>query len=336
MKTPLIHLLLTFTLVSAANLPAQSHSLPFWTSNDDRAIQARFIGVGAQSVLIEKDGVVFNVPFARLSALSIAQAKRLGEALCQQAPAKPEAAQPQAVVAMVSVRQPVPTKLVVAKPQAVAVTVRVSRPPMPTRAAALASRSVVVAAASVRQPVMGETGLRRLPSEPEWNFLQAYQQGDDVVVHHTTATVFGHDTELGVTDPNDNGRCASGRGTKDNPGIMGCALPVSLARRSTVGSPFAKIPGLPWFSKVEVTHKGKSITVQLIDNGPSAPAPGDPVPAGIDLTPAACLALGIPLEDIRGNRAVFQVSFRLLGAGRLAARNDAVAPDRRTTLLAAK
>lgn len=314
MKTPLIHLLLTLSFASAANLPAQSHSLPFWTSKDDRAIQARFIGVGAQSVLIEKDGVVFNVPFARLSALSIAQAKRLGEAVCQHAPAQPAAAQPQAVATTVSVRQQ----------------------PCPSSAAAPGTRSAAVAAASVRHPMMGETGLRRLPSEPEWNFLQAYQQGDDVVVHHTTATAFGHDTELGVTDPNDNGRCASGRGTRANPGIMGCALPVSLARRSTVGSPFAKIPGLPWFSKVEVTHKGKSITVQLIDNGPSAPAPGDPVPAGIDLTPAACLALGIPLKDIRGNRAVFAVSFRLLGAGRLAARNDAVAPDGPVTLLAVK
>lgn len=263
MKTPLL-LLLSLTLISAGNLYAQPNPVLPWTSNDDRVIQARFIGVGSQSVLIEKDGVVFNVPFTRLSSQSIAQAKRLGGTISQRAPA---------------------------------------------------SRSAVVAAASGRQPAV-TAGLRRLPSGPEWHFLQAYQQGADVVVHHTTATVFGHDTKLGVTDPNDNGRCASGRGTHANPGIMGCALPVSLARRSTVGSPFARIPGLPWFTQVEVTYRGRTITVQLIDNGPSAPKIGDKIPAGIDLTPAACLALGIPLENIRANRVSFPVSFRVLGAMR--------------------
>jgi hypothetical protein len=83
-----------------------------------------------------------------------------------------------------------------------------------------------------------------------------------------------------------------------------------------MGSPFAQRAGLPWFSRVEVTYRGRTITVQLIDNGPSVPKAGDRIPAGIDLTPAACLALGIPLEDIRANRVSFPVSFRVLGAAR--------------------
>jgi hypothetical protein len=65
-----------------------------------------------------------------------------------------------------------------------------------------------------------------------------------------------------------------------------------------------------------VTHKGRSVTVQLIDNGPAAPARFDAIPAGIDLTPAACLALGLSINDIRRNRVAFAVTFRLPGAGR--------------------
>lgn len=157
-----------------------------------------------------------------------------------------------------------------------------------------------------------------LPSEPEWRFLRAYREGGDIVVPNAVATVFGWDSSLKVFDPDDNGKCASGRGTRDNPGLMGCALPVSMERRSTVGSPFPKVPWMQWFTPVVVTYNGKSITVPLIDNGPSAPKPGDRVRAGIDLTPAACLALGISLDDIRKNRVAFNVSFRLPGAGRLA------------------
>lgn len=58
--------------------PARSSELPAWTSNDDRTIHARFLGVGPKSVLIEVNGTTFVVPFARLSAESVSQARRLG------------------------------------------------------------------------------------------------------------------------------------------------------------------------------------------------------------------------------------------------------------------
>ena len=154
-----------------------------------------------------------------------------------------------------------------------------------------------------------------LPSEPEWRFLKVYRDGDDIVVPDAVATVFGWDTALGVRDPDDNGECASGKNTRNHPGLLGCALPVSVARRSTRGSAFPKVPMLPWLAPVVVTRGDKSVAVALIDNGPSAPPPNDPAPAGIDLTPAACLALGVPIEDIRRNRVAFTVSFRLPGAG---------------------
>ncbi len=158
----------------------------------------------------------------------------------------------------------------------------------------------------------------RLPAAPEWRFLNAYREGGDVIVNNTVATVFGWDSKLAVRDPNDNGKCASGLHTMSNPGLLGCALPVSLQRRSTAGSPFAKMQRLPWFTPVVVTYKGKSITVPLIDNGPSMPSRYDSAPAGIDLTPAACLALGASLEDIRRNRVAFSVSFRIPSVARLA------------------
>ena len=65
------------TLATAETAPPASE-LTTWTSNDDRTIRARFLGVGVGSVLIEKDGAVFVVPFARLSPQSVAQAKKLG------------------------------------------------------------------------------------------------------------------------------------------------------------------------------------------------------------------------------------------------------------------
>ena len=173
---------------------------------------------------------------------------------------------------------------------------------------------------AIHRAIVGEPpqadGRVLLPSESEWRFLKVYREGDDIVVPDAVATVFGWDTALGIRDPDDNGECSSGKSTRDHPGLMGCALPVSGARRSTRGSAFPKVPELPWLAHVVVTRGGKSVTLELIDNGPSAPPPNDPEPAGIDLTPAACLALGASLEDIRRNRVAFKVSFRLPGAGR--------------------
>ena len=77
MKTTLITSLL-LTLISSTSANAQSSTLLPWTSNDQKTIEARFIGTGAESVLIEKDGVVSTAPFYHLSAHSIAQAEKWG------------------------------------------------------------------------------------------------------------------------------------------------------------------------------------------------------------------------------------------------------------------
>ena len=88
MKTYLCH---SFILMIACvgNLTASAATLTSWTSNEDHTIRAKFVGVGDLSVLIEKDGVVFNVPFSRLAPHSIEQAKRLGGVIGREMSAAP-------------------------------------------------------------------------------------------------------------------------------------------------------------------------------------------------------------------------------------------------------
>lgn len=134
----------------------------------------------------------------------------------------------------------------------------------------------------------------------------ALVEGDDLVVRGEEATWFG-----GSNDPMDDGCTASGVSTKANPHLLGCSLPMDLGpfakHNPCKGSPF---PKLPWFSKVLVTNRdtATSVTVQLIDIGPSAPPVAT---AAIDLTQAAFRALG---GDLKAGR--LPVDFRILGAAK--------------------
>ncbi len=92
-----------------------------------------------------------------------------------------------------------------------------------------------------------------------WPRFTATIDGDDIVVRGGEATWFG-----GADDPDDDGETASGVNTKLRPSIQGCALPLNYG--PCVGSP---IPKMPWGSRVEVTHEGKTITVPVIDLGPA-------------------------------------------------------------------
>jgi Lytic transglycolase len=136
-------------------------------------------------------------------------------------------------------------------------------------------------------------------SSEGWSFT-AEVDGDDIVVNNTTATWFGGDN-----DPLDNGETASGVMTKGNPNVLGCALPVVPSHPSTAGSPLAFSPRIPWKTKVVVESEGKSLTVDLIDNGPAKSARD-----AIDLTPAA-FEFFAPIE-----KGVIKVSFRILGAAK--------------------
>ena len=123
----------------------------------------------------------------------------------------------------------------------------------------------------------------------------AFVEGDDIVVRDARATWFG-----GANDPEDNGETASGISTIKRPNIQGCALPMNFG--ACVGSP---IPKVPWGTKVEVTHDGKTITVPVIDLGPSR-GTGN----AIDLTVAA-------FEEFAPRaKGKIIVDYRILGGAR--------------------
>lgn len=133
-------------------------------------------------------------------------------------------------------------------------------------------------------------------------------EGNDIVVTGQGATWFGGDD-----DPQDDGSTASGMSTKSNPQIMGCALPLDygtpLSKENPCqGSPLKKIP---WFTNVVVTNRANhaSVTVKLIDLGPSAPPAAH---AAIDLTQEAFTTLG---GDLKAGRLL--VDFRIINGAKL-------------------
>jgi hypothetical protein len=128
-------------------------------------------------------------------------------------------------------------------------------------------------------------------------------EGNDVWVRNVKASWFG-----GPNDPTDSGETASGVNTRENPDILGCALPMAgFHHPATNASP---IPRLPWFTQVRVTNtgNGKSVQVPLIDLGPSLEAPSH---AAIDLTEMTFVQLGgKPSAGIMG------VTFSIVGGAR--------------------
>ena len=72
-------LILTLALTASLTLRAQDITAPqSWTASDGRVITAKFIKLDGESVVIEKDGKQFAVPFAKLKPESVAQAQKLG------------------------------------------------------------------------------------------------------------------------------------------------------------------------------------------------------------------------------------------------------------------
>ena len=65
-------------LTAIVTLRAQDASAPqSWTSSDGRVVQAKFIKLDGESVVIEKDGTQFAVALSKLNADSVALAKKL-------------------------------------------------------------------------------------------------------------------------------------------------------------------------------------------------------------------------------------------------------------------
>lgn len=62
-------------------LPAESTETLTWTASDGRVIQAKFIKLDGESVVMEKDGKQFAVAFAKLNAQSVEHAKNAARTL---------------------------------------------------------------------------------------------------------------------------------------------------------------------------------------------------------------------------------------------------------------
>lgn len=132
----------------------------------------------------------------------------------------------------------------------------------------------------------------------------AVVSGNDIVVNDVTSTWFG-----GNDDPNDNGQTASGLSTRDNPDLVGCALPMDRAGSPrTDGSPIPKLPYLSTMVSVTNRKNNMTLSVKLIDLGPAKP------PASrhaLDLTKAAFKALGGNPDD-----GVMRVDYTIVGGAR--------------------
>ena len=129
-------------------------------------------------------------------------------------------------------------------------------------------------------------------------YWYALVYGSDLIVRGAIATWFG-----GANDPQDNGETASGVNTKDQPDIMGCALPMRGFPdvKSVQGSP---LPRIPWHTPVYVSVPfGITIQTTLIDLGPSRYTNH-----AIDLTTHAFKQLGGDL-----GRGLLSVDYRIIG-----------------------
>lgn len=122
-----------------------------------------------------------------------------------------------------------------------------------------------------------------LVGDGTWPFV-VHVVGEDLVIHDTIMTCFGGAGNGQIFDPDDSGRTASGRNTKDEE-ISGVALPLNTrgrnvdaaTHRALDGSP---LPWLPWGIQVEITVGDLVYTPPdgLVDIGPSkrVQRPGNP------------------------------------------------------------
>lgn len=132
--------------------------------------------------------------------------------------------------------------------------------------------------------------------------------GDDLIVTNQRATWFGGEAD--VKSGQDDGETASGINTVRNPHYMGCALPMDFHRSHNNPCAGSPLPAIPWLTEVEVTcpATNRTVTVRLIDLGPSAPPVAH---AAIDLMQDAFVALGGNLDA-----GELRVDFRIIGGAK--------------------
>lgn len=166
-----------------------------------------------------------------------------------------------------------------------------------------------------------------LAGDGTWPYT-ARIEGEDIVCENIAITCFGGWGGGHNADPQDSGRTASGRNTK-NEVIDGVSIAMDARQfpgmdqrdpggyRALKGAPF---PRIPWGTKVEVTIKGVTYTPAdgIVDLGPGKQAsrPGDP--HALDLTPHAAQHFaggGLSLSRLATGFSA-RGSFRILGAAK--------------------
>jgi hypothetical protein len=166
--------------------------------------------------------------------------------------------------------------------------------------------------------------LTELRGDGTWPF-SIFIDGDDLIVKDTLITSFGGIGGGQIFDPDDSGRTASGRNTK-NEEISGVALPLDTRGRTVDagthkaldGSP---IPWLPWGILVEVKIGDFVYTPPdgLVDIGPAKRVQKPGRPKALDLTVWAArhFAPTMSPKDI-ARRFERRGSYRIIGGAKYA------------------
>lgn len=164
---------------------------------------------------------------------------------------------------------------------------------------------------------------RELKGDGTWPW-SAWVVGEDIVMRDTAITCFGGWGGGNIADPDDNGRTASGRNTK-NEEICGCSIPMDgrlfpamshLEHLALDGAPF---PRIPFGTPVEVTIDGKTILLPdgIVDLGPGHRVQSKTKPKALDLTTWAAKRFS-PVIPISKIAQTFEArgSFRIIGGAR--------------------
>jgi hypothetical protein len=132
-----------------------------------------------------------------------------------------------------------------------------------------------------------------LEGDGTWPWLQATIDGDDIVVRGIIASNF------------DDSSTASGI-PANIPNFLGCAVPMNIPDSATAGSPIPRMPiaSRQIFVRAFCNATNKQVMCRLIVDGPNKM-----LMRGLDLTPAAFVALGFdPAAGL-----IHGVDYRILG-----------------------
>lgn len=152
-------------------------------------------------------------------------------------------------------------------------------------------------------------------------------EGDDIVCENIVITCFGGWGAGHNADPQDSGRTASGKNTKQD-WIDGVSIAMDARQfrgmeqndpagyRALAGAPFPKIP---WGTPVEVTIAGKKYTPRdgIVDLGPGKHASRPNEPHALDLTPPAAQVFrpGVAIARLATGFSAIG-SFRIIGGAK--------------------